>query len=197
MSTAPIKDLDDIIAYAVDAPKTLGRRIRKAGVIGGGLLGLEAAKALLDLEEVDQVVLVERNRWVLSRQLDQEGGTLVLQKVRDLGVEVLLQGRVRDLIWSEDGRLTAMMMQGNDGNPDEPFDIDMLVFAVGIKPRDELSNQVPGLEVQKRGGGFVVDDQLRTGVPAFMRSVNARRSKTRRTASSHPVSRWPKSSLSI
>ncbi|GAK66155.1 nitrite reductase NiiA [Moesziomyces antarcticus] len=160
-----IKDLDDIIAYAVDAPKTLGRRIRKAGVIGGGLLGLEAAKALLDLEEVDQVVLVERNRWVLSRQLDQEGGTLVLQKVRDLGVEVLLQGRVRDLIWSEDGRLTAMMMQGNDGNPDEPFDIDMLVFAVGIKPRDELSNEVPGLEVQKRGGGFVVDDQLRTGVP--------------------------------
>ncbi|SPO25656.1 related to nitrite reductase [Ustilago trichophora] len=160
-----IQDLDDIIAYAAEAPRTIGRRIRKAGVIGGGLLGLEAAKALLDLEEVDQVVLVERNRWVLSRQLDQEGGTLVLQKVRDLGVEVLLQARVRDLIWNQEGRLTAMLMQGNDGLPDEPFDIDMLVFAVGISPRDELSKVVPGLATQKRGGGFIVTDQLATSIP--------------------------------
>lgn len=158
-----IKDLDDIIEYAVDAPKTLGRRIRKAGVIGGGLLGLEAAKALLDLEEVDQVVLVERNRWVLSRQLDQEGGTLVLQKVRDLGVEVLLQGRVRDLIWNDEGRLTAMMMQGNDGKDDEPFDIDMLVFAVGINPRTDLVKSTP-LELCPKSRGFAVDKQLKTNL---------------------------------
>ncbi|SAM84565.1 uncharacterized protein UBRO_05849 [Ustilago bromivora] len=160
-----IKDLDNIIAYAAEAPKTIGRRIRKAGVIGGGLLGLEAAKALLDLEEVDHVVLVERNRWVLSRQLDQEGGTLVLQKVRDLGVEVLLQARVRDLIWNDEGRLTAMLMQGIEEKPDEPFDIDILVFAVGIKPRDDLSEVVPGLATHKRGGGFTVDDKLRTSIP--------------------------------
>ena len=159
-----IKDLDDIIAYAVDAPKTLGRRIRKAGVIGGGLLGLEAAKALLDLEEVDQVVLVERNRWVLSRQLDQEGGTLVLQKVRDLGVEVLLQARVRDLIWNDEGRLTGMLMYGKEGEEDEPFDIDMLVFAVGITPRDELAKAIPGMETKARGGGFIVNDSLCTSV---------------------------------
>ncbi|EST08074.1 BFD-like [2Fe-2S]-binding domain protein [Kalmanozyma brasiliensis GHG001] len=160
-----IKDLDDMIAYAVDAPKTLGRRIRKAGVIGGGLLGLEAAKALLDLEEIDQVVLVERNRWVLSRQLDQEGGTLVLQKVRDLGVEVLLQGRVRDLIWNSEGRLTGMMMYGKEGEEDEPFDIDMLVFAVGITPRDELAKGTPGLVTRKKGGGFTVDSSLQTSIP--------------------------------
>ncbi|PWZ01235.1 putative nitrite reductase [Testicularia cyperi] len=159
-----IQDLDDMIGYAVDAPKTLGRRIRKAGVIGGGLLGLEAAKALLDLEEVDQVVLVERNRWVLSRQLDQEGGTLVLQKVKDLGVEVLLQARVRDLIWNDEARLTGMLMQGSDGQPDYPFELDMLVFATGIQPRDDLARPA-SIETAPRCGGFVVDEQLKTNKP--------------------------------
>ncbi|KFA65808.1 hypothetical protein S40285_05369 [Stachybotrys chlorohalonatus IBT 40285] len=159
-----IKDLDDIIGYAVDAPKTLGRRIRRAAVIGGGLLGLEAAKALLDLEEVEQVVLVERNRWVLSRQLDQEGGTLVLEKVKSLGVEVLLQARVRNVIWNDEDRLTGLMLEGQNGKEDEPYDVDMLVFAVGIKPRDDLAKVTP-LTVAKRGGGFVVDPQLRTNLP--------------------------------
>ncbi|KAH7310614.1 hypothetical protein B0I35DRAFT_481920 [Stachybotrys elegans] len=159
-----IKDLDDIIGYAVDAPQTIGRRIRRAAVIGGGLLGLEAAKALLDLEEVDQVILVERNRWVLSRQLDQEGGTLVLDKVRALGVEVLLQARVRSLICDNDERITGLMLQGKDANPDEPYDVDMVVFAVGIKPRDDLAKTTP-LTVAPRGGGFVVDTKLRTNLP--------------------------------
>ncbi|KAN0061889.1 hypothetical protein ACQY0O_005883 [Thecaphora frezii] len=161
-----IQDLDDIIGYAVDAPKTLGRRVRKAAVIGGGLLGLEAAKALLDLEEIDQVVLVERNRWVLSRQLDQDGGTMVLEKVKDLGVQVLLQARVRDLDWDESDRLTAMLLEAKDGQPEERFEVDMLVFAVGIKARDDLAASITPTppETFKRGGGFVVDTKLRTSV---------------------------------
>lgn len=161
-----INDLDDIIKYAADAPKTMGHRIRKAAVIGGGLLGLEAAKALLDLEDVDKVVLVERNSWVLSRQLDQEAGTLVLEKVRSFGIDVLLRARVRDIIWDADSRLTGLLLQGQDGKPDEPTDIDMLVFAVGIKPRDSLAEST-GLTVaaKQHGGGFVVDTQLRTNLP--------------------------------
>ncbi|KXJ87250.1 putative nitrite reductase [Microdochium bolleyi] len=158
-----IKDLNDVIGYAVDAPKTLGRPIRRAAVIGGGLLGLEAAKALLDLEEVEQVVLVERNQWVLSRQLDREGGTLVLEKVRALGVEVLLQARVRSLLCDAEGRVTGLMLEGKDGKPDEPYDIDMVTFAVGINPRDDLSKSTP-LTVAERGGGFVVDTKLRTNL---------------------------------
>ncbi|KAK1247594.1 hypothetical protein MKX07_002503 [Trichoderma sp. CBMAI-0711] len=159
-----IKDLDNIIDYATNAPSYIGHRIRKAAVIGGGLLGLEAAKALLDLEEVDQVVLVERNRWVLSRQLDQEGGTLVLEKVRALGVEVLLQARVRDLVWNDEKRLTGLLLEGKDGLPDQEFDIDLLVFAVGIKPRDDLSKTTP-ISVARPSGGFIVDNQLRTNLP--------------------------------
>lgn len=158
-----IKDLNDIIGYAVEAPRTIGRRVRKAAVIGGGLLGLEAAKALLDLEEIDQVVLVERNRWVLSRQLDQEGGTMVMEKVRALGVDVLLQARVRDLVWDDADRLTAMLLE--DGTV---FAVDMLVFAVGITPRDELSQATtPTLAVQKRGGGFTVNTKLETSAPSL------------------------------
>ncbi|CAG9940290.1 unnamed protein product [Clonostachys rosea f. rosea IK726] len=157
-----IKDLEDTIDYACQAPAVLGRRIRKAAVIGGGLLGLEAAKALLDLEEVDQVVLVERNRWVLSRQLDQEGGTLVLEKVRALGVQVLLQTRVHNLV-CEDGRLTGLSLEGKNGEAGDIVDIDMLVFAVGITPRDDLA-KATGLLTAKRGG-FIVDPWLKTNLP--------------------------------
>lgn len=161
-----IQDLDDMIEYADKAPQTLGHRIRRAAVIGGGLLGLEAAKALLDLDTVDQVVLVERNSWVLSRQLDREGGTLVLEKVKALGVEVLLEAKVRDVICDDDDNhtITGLMLQGKHGNPDEPYEIDMLVFAVGIKPRDELAKET-GLKTSAfGGGGFVVDSKLCTSL---------------------------------
>ncbi|RFU72702.1 nitrite reductase [Trichoderma arundinaceum] len=158
-----IKDLDDIIDYAVNAPRVLGRRIRKAAVIGGGLLGLEAAKALLDLKEVDQVALMERNHWILSRQLDQEGGMLVLEKVKALGVEVLLRTQVRNLLCDSEERLTGLILEGNDGLPDQDYEVDMLVFAVGIKPRDNLATGT-SLNVAKHGG-FIVDDHLRTNLP--------------------------------
>lgn len=159
-----IKDLDDIIGYAVNAPSVIGRRIRKAAVLGGGLLGLEAAKALLDLGEIDQVVLVERNHWVLSRQLDREGGMLVLEKVKALGVEVLLQARVRNLLWNSEERLTGLLLEGNDGLPDQKYEVDLLIFAVGIKPRDDLARCTP-IAVAGQGGGFIVDNHLCTNMP--------------------------------
>lgn len=158
-----IADLDSMIHFArTFAP------IKRAAVVGGGLLGLEAAKALLDLEDVQQVVLVERNRWPLSRQLDQEGGNIVLSKVRALGVEVLLQARVRDLIFSGDPshhgrsdekeRLSSILL--DDGTT---YPLDMIVFAVGIKPRDDLARK-SGIEVAPRGG-VKVDSQLATSAP--------------------------------
>lgn len=88
---------------------------------------------------MQQAVIVERNQWVLSRQLDGEGGRMVLDKVRALGVEVLLQARVRDLIVGspdEDAegkeRLKGIMLEGG-AEPDKPYDLDMIVMAVGIK----------------------------------------------------------------
>lgn len=158
-----LSDLDTMIGYADSRP------IKRAAVVGGGLLGLEAAKALLDLETVEQVVLVERNQWVLSRQLDGEGGRIVLDKVRALGVEVLLKARVRDLIVGKaeedtEGkeRLKGILLEGGEDG-DKPYDLDMIVFAVGIKPRDEVAKE-SGLEVAP-SGGIAVNDRLETSAP--------------------------------
>lgn len=155
-----IADLDAMLAYSKE------RKIKRAAVVGGGLLGLEAAKALLDLDTVEQAIIIERNQWVLSRQLDGEGGRMVLDKVRALGVEVLLQARVRDLIVeSEEGkekeRLTGILLEGGS-EPDKSYDLDMIVFAVGIKPRDELG-AASGIAAAPRGG-FAVDEHLKTNV---------------------------------
>ncbi|KAE8216194.1 hypothetical protein CF327_g652 [Tilletia walkeri] len=159
-----IADLDATIGYAESRP------IRRAAVVGGGLLGLEAAHALLELETVEKVVLVERNQWVLSRQLDGEGGRLVLDKVRNMGVDVLLQARVRDIIVSsteedDEGkeRLKGILLEGKDGGEDTPYDLDMIVFAVGIKPRDELA-KASGITAAPRGG-ITVNERLQTSAP--------------------------------
>lgn len=162
-----IADLDSMRAYSKS------RQIKRAAVVGGGLLGLEAAKALLDLESVEQAIIVERNQWVLSRQLDGEGGRMVLDKVRALGVEVLLQARVRDLIVetidankSEKGeleRLKGIMLEANGDRPETAYDLDMIVFAVGIKARDELGKP-SGIATDARGG-FIIDQHMRTNLP--------------------------------
>lgn len=157
-----LADLDSMIAYSKSRP------IRRAAVVGGGLLGLEAAHALLNLETVEQAVIVERNKWCLSRQLDSEGGSLVLDKVKALGVEVLLQARVRDLLVTPANsdaegkdRLKGILLEG--GEEGTPYDLDMIVFAVGIKPRDDLAKS-SGLDVAPKGG-FVVNPQLETNLP--------------------------------
>jgi nitrite reductase (NAD(P)H) len=155
-----IADLDQMLAYSKE------HKIKRAAVVGGGLLGLEAGKALLDLDTVEQAIIVERNQWVLSRQLDGEGGRMVLDKVKALGVEVLLQARVRDLITKKEGdedkeRLKGILLEGGS-EPDKPYDLDMIVFAVGIKPRDELGGP-SGITTAPRGG-FAIDSHLKTNV---------------------------------
>jgi len=66
------------------------------------LLGLEAAKAMLDLEQFGKVKLIDRNRWVLARQLDGDAGSMVVEQVRALGVDVLLQKRVQRILTNEE-----------------------------------------------------------------------------------------------
>ena len=145
-----LQDLDDILQYA-------SKPLKRAAVIGGGLLGLEAAKALLDLPQIGKVALIERNQWVLSRQLDREGGTLVLEKVRALGVEVVIEARVRDILWN-DNVVSGLEIEGHEA----PYAVDLLVMAVGITPRDSLSSS--GIETADTGG-FSVDTHLRTNLP--------------------------------
>ena len=124
--------------------------------MGGGLLGLEAAKAMMDLECFGKVAVVERNRWVLSRQLDADAGGMVVEQVRELGVDVLLGKRVGRIDVGVDKKVKGVQFE--DG---EYMACSTLCFAIGVRPRDELA-RAAGINCADRGGGIVVDDGLRT-----------------------------------
>lgn len=145
-----IDDLEKLISYSETCKGTTG------AVVGGGLLGLEAAKAMMDLESFGKVKLIERNRWVLSRQLDNDAGTMVVELVRKLGLDVLLGKRVGKIEVDEDNAVKGVQFE--DG---ERMDCKCLMFGIGIKARDELARRA-GIKCADRGGGIVVDPTLMT-----------------------------------
>ncbi|KAF1811578.1 nitrite reductase [Eremomyces bilateralis CBS 781.70] len=148
-----IGDLQDLISFSATKKGTVG------AVVGGGLLGLEAAKAMIDLGEFNKVKLVERNRWVLSRQLDSEAGSMVVEQVRKLGLDVLLSKRVGRIETDEEHNVTGVTFE--DG---EKMDCSCVCFAIGVRPRDGLA-QKSGIRCTDRGGGIVVHPDLSTSVP--------------------------------
>ena len=141
-----ICDLEKIIAY--------GAGVKKVAVIGGGLLGLEAAKATLDLGLETHVI--ERNPRLMPRQIDDIGSRLLVQKMTALGVQVHLSRHTREVLGN--GKVEGLSFaEGAE------LDVKMVVVSAGIKPRDELA-RTAGLTVGQRGG-VVVDDNLRTSDP--------------------------------
>ncbi|KIW63146.1 nitrite reductase [NAD(P)H], large subunit, variant 2 [Phialophora macrospora] len=148
-----IDDLQKLIAFSATLKGTTGC------VVGGGLLGLEAAKAMMDLEEFSKVKLIERNRWVLSRQLDGDAGGMVVELVRNLGLDVMLSKRVGKIVANEDNAVKGVVFE--DG---EEMECSCIMFAIGIKARDELARKA-GLRCADRGGGITIDDDLRTSDP--------------------------------
>ena len=166
-----IDDLERMMIFATQ------KRVKKVAVVGGGLLGLEAAKAISELESVPQVSIIERNKWaricnlcfwdlttltplclkILCRQLDEEGGRMVLEQVRAFGIEVLCEVQVKSITVSDKGEPVATGLQLDNL---QHFSCDMIVFAIGIRPRDEVA-KTSGIEVDSRGG-IVVGDDLRT-----------------------------------
>ena len=150
-----IDDLQKLIEFAGTTKGETGI------VVGGGLLGLEAAKAMMDLEQFGKVKLIERNKWVLSRQLDGDAGTMVVDLVRQLGLDVMLSKRIGKVLTTEDNHVKGVVFE--DG---EEMDCSCIMFAIGIKARDDLARKV-GLECAERGGGVVIDDSLRTSDPSI------------------------------
>ncbi|KND90676.1 Nitrite reductase [NAD(P)H] [Tolypocladium ophioglossoides CBS 100239] len=148
-----IDDLISLIEFADTKKGTVGT------VVGGGLLGLEAAKAMMDLESFAKVKLVERNKWVLSRQLDGDAGTMVVQQVRDLGLDVMLSKRVQRIKVDEKNSVTGVVFE--DGGE---TDCSTICFAIGIRARDDLARK-SGLKCAERGGGIIVSDDLATSHP--------------------------------
>ncbi len=111
-----IEDLQKLIDFSAGQKGTVG------AVVGGGLLGLEAAKAMMDLECFETVKVIERNRWVLSRQLDNDAGSMVVDQVRSLGVDVLLSKRVGKIEVTENNTVTrASSSKTGSMCPARPF----------------------------------------------------------------------------
>lgn len=136
-----IDDLQKLIDFAASKKGSVG------AVVGGGLLGLEAAKAMMDLEEFSKVKLLERNKWVLSRQLDGDAGGMVVDQVRDLGLDVLLSTRVGRINTDDDNNVTGITFE--DGGY---MDCTCICFAIGIKARDKVGRD-NGLRCADKGGG--------------------------------------------
>lgn len=145
-----IDDLERLITFSATRSGTVG------AVVGGGLLGLEAAKAMMDLECFEKVKVIERNRWVLSRQLDADAGGMVVEQVRSLGVDVLLSKRVGKIDVDEEGYVKGLHFEDGEYMP-----CSTICFAIGVRPRDELARK-SGIECADRGGGIIVQDDLST-----------------------------------
>ncbi|GHF70166.1 NAD(P)/FAD-dependent oxidoreductase [Streptomyces griseosporeus] len=125
----------------------------KAVVIGGGLLGVSAARALA--QRGAQVVLAQQSERLMERQLDPSASRLVKRHLTDLGVEVHTECRVRD-VRCVGGAVRSVEMA--DGYA---LDADLVVLACGVHPRAGLAKEA-GLAVHK---GVLVDDELRTSDP--------------------------------
>lgn len=139
-----IEDLEMMEAWA--------KKARKGAVIGGGLLGLEAAKALVDLGIADTHVIEFAPR-LMPRQVDDAGAKMLQSKLGSLGLTILTGKNTAEI--TGDGCITGM--QFTDGTA---IEADMLVISAGIKPRDELAKAC-GLEVGSRGG-IIVDEHMQT-----------------------------------
>jgi nitrite reductase (NAD(P)H) len=114
-----IADLERLIEFAAQ------HKGETAVTVGGGLLGLEAAKAMTDLEDFGNVKLIDRNKWVLARQLDGDAGMLVTRKIRELGLDVLHQKRVKTVHTDEGNNVVGITFE--DG---ERIDCCCICFAV-------------------------------------------------------------------
>jgi nitrite reductase (NADH) large subunit len=144
-----IEDLEMMTAYA--------KKAKKGAVIGGGLLGLEAAKAMIDLGVADTSVIEFAPR-LMPRQIDEAGSSLLKGKLESLGLKVFTNKNTSQ-IFGED------CINGMQFSDDTRIDVDMLVISAGIKPRDELA-KLSGLQVGQRGG-IVVNEIMQTSDPSI------------------------------
>jgi nitrite reductase (NADH) large subunit len=139
-----IEDLDLIKAYAP--------HVKTGAVIGGGLLGLEAAKALMDLGITDTHVIEFAPR-LMPRQIDLAGSEILQAKLRELGLSIHLNKSTSRI--GGDHKVDALHFNDNTTLP-----VDMLIISAGIRPRDELA-KLTGLNVGTRGG-IVVNSKMQT-----------------------------------
>lgn len=157
----PVKgnDREDCLVYRtiedLEKMKTAATRGTVGVVVGGGLLGLEAAKALRDLGLETHVV--EFAPRLMAVQIDDGAGKILRSKIAALGVGIHLGKNTTEIVDGEDHRHRMNFADGSH------LETDMILFSAGIRPRDELARS-SGLDVGARGG-IQIDNDCRTSDP--------------------------------
>ena len=141
------RTLDDLAALS-----EWGRQSKRGVVVGGGLLGLECAKALRDMGLETHVV--EFAPRLMAVQVDDGGGRILHRTIEELGLVVHTGKNTQEIV---DGQAMRHAMKFADGSQ---LETDLIVFSAGIRPRDELARQCD-LGVGQRGG-IMVDNFCRT-----------------------------------
>ncbi len=151
----PGKDLQGVISYRdihdTNAMIDAATRYRHAVVIGGGLLGLEAANGLA--VRGMQVTVVHIAPWLMERQLDEAAGKLLQQSLEARGLKFLIGAQTQALIPDDKGRVMAVQFKDGTEVP-----ADLVVMAAGIRPNTALAEKM-GLHCSR---GIVVNDTLQT-----------------------------------
>ncbi|MEK3706402.1 nitrite reductase large subunit NirB [Paenibacillus sp. FSL R7-0198] len=128
------------------------REYRKAAVIGGGLLGLEAARGLLHLGM--EAVVVHNAPYIMNRQLDQKAAAMLQEELEDQGMSFLLSKNTQKIT----GRSQAQGLLFTDGSK---LEAQVVIVAVGIRPNVDLARR-SGIATNR---AIMVDDYMRTSVP--------------------------------
>jgi len=148
-----IEDLEGLLQAAKNGAK-------RAAVIGGGLLGLEAAKAVFDLNMESHVL--EMAPYLMPTQLNEAAGKVLTRKIEALGIKVHAGVQIKEVLL-EDGRTVGLRIVEHGATEATVLDVDIVVVSCGVRPRDELAKQC-GLELGARGG-VKVDSSLFSSDP--------------------------------
>jgi nitrite reductase (NADH) large subunit len=170
----PGKELDGVIAYRdiadTQAMIDAATKYRHAVVIGGGLLGLEAANGLM-LRGM-QVTVVHIMPWLMERQLDDAAGRLLQKSLEDRGLKFLIGAQTEALIGDKDGRAdgkgtTRSRVRAVRFKDGQEIPADLVVMAAGIRPNTTLAEKI-GLHCQR---GIVVNDTMQTTTDARIYAI--------------------------
>jgi nitrite reductase (NADH) large subunit len=164
MLPIPGKDLQGVLAYRdiadTQAMIDAAAHYKHAVVIGGGLLGLEAANGLM--KRGMQVAVVHGSEWLMERQLDDVAGKMLQKSLQERGMQFLMKAQTQELLANDAGRVRAVRFK--DGTE---VSADLVVMAVGIRPNVALAQNMR-LHVNR---GIVVNDTMQTTTDARIYAV--------------------------
>jgi nitrite reductase (NADH) large subunit len=154
----PGKELRGVLTYRdiqdTNAMIDAAAQYKRAAVIGGGLLGLEAANGL-KLRGMD-VTVVHLMEWLMERQLDRTAAGMLQKSLEEKGLKFLMRRQTSAILGTADGRAKGVRFA--DG---EELGADLVVMAIGIRPNDELARSA-GIHCNR---GIVVSDTMQTFDP--------------------------------